>query len=89
MVTFVQNIEVMKAIEINTKTDKNGRLKFNYPLEKKESKVRVIILVDEKSDEVDEEKLWMSAISSNPAFGFLNDTNENIYTLADGEPFND
>jgi hypothetical protein len=81
--------EAMKAIEINTKTDKYGYLKFNYPLEKKESKVRVILLVDEKSDEVDEEQLWMRAISSNPAFSFLNDAEENIYTLADGEPFND
>jgi hypothetical protein len=46
-------------------------------------------LVDEKSYEVDEEQLWMRAISSNPAFSFLSDTEENIYTLADGEPFND
>ena len=79
----------MKAFEINTKTDKSGYLKFNYPLEKKESKVRVILLVDEKSYEVDEEQLWMRAISSNPALSFLSDTEENIYTLADGEPFND
>ena len=79
----------MKAIEINTKTDKYGHLILNYPVNKRESKVRVIILVDEKSDEEDEEKLWMNAVSSNPAFDFLNEPSENIYTLNDGEPFND
>jgi len=79
----------MKAIEITTKTDKTGHLKINYPINKKESNVRIIILVDEKNDDADEEKLWMNSISSNPAFDFLKDSNENIYSLADGEPFND
>ncbi len=79
----------MKAIEITAKTDKQGHLKINYPMNKKESNVRIIILVDEKSDEVDEEKLWMNSISANPAFDFLNDINEDIYTVTDGEPFHD
>lgn len=79
----------MKAIEITTKTDKTGHLKINYPINKRESDVRIIILVDEKNDDVDEEKLWMNSISSNPVFDFLKDSNENIYSLADGEPFND
>jgi len=79
----------MKAIELTTKTDKQGHLKINYPMNKKESTVRIIILVDEKSDEVDEEMLWVNSISSNPAFDFLNDINEDIYSLTDGEPFND
>ena len=79
----------MKAIEITTKTDKTGNLKINYPINKKESDVRIIILVDEKNDDVDEEKLWINSISSNPVFDFLKDSTENIYSLADGEPFND
>jgi hypothetical protein len=79
----------MKAIELTTKTDKQGHLKINYPMNKKERTVRIIILVDEKSDEVDEEMLWVNSISSNPAFDFLNDINEDIYSLTDGEPFND
>ncbi len=60
----------MKAIEINTKTDKFGHLKINYSMNEKESNVRVIILVDEKDDDLDEEKLWMKSISSNPTFDF-------------------
>jgi len=77
----------MRAIEINTMTDKNGHLKINYPINKKESNVRVIILVDDSND--DDDKLWMKAVTSNPAFDFLNEPTENIYSLTDGEPFND
>ena len=78
----------MKAIEINAKTDKSGHLKIDYPVNKPESNVRVIILVDEKTDEVNEEMLWMKTIASNPAFDFLKEPGENIYSLTDGEPFN-
>jgi hypothetical protein len=84
-----EKIEKMKAIEITTKTDKQGHLKINYPMNKKDSKVRIIILADEKSDDVDEDKLWMNSISSNPAFDYLKDINEDIYSVTDGEPFND
>ena len=79
----------MKSIEINTKTDKEGHLKINYPLNKKDKKVRVIILLDEQNDDIDEEKKWLNSIQSNPAFDFLKEPSENIYTLTDGEPFND
>ena len=79
----------MKAIEINTMTDKFGHLHFDYPINKRERKVRVIILVDEKSNEIDEESLWLESVSSNPSFDFLNEPSENIYSLSDGEPIND
>ena len=79
----------MKSIEINTKTDKQGHLRINYPLNKKDKKVRVIILLDEQNDDIDEEKKWLNSIQSNPAFDFLKEPSENIYTLSDGEPFND
>ena len=77
----------MKAIEISAKTDKQGLLTINYPLYKKERNVRVIILVDEKN-ETDEEKLWLSSISSNPAFDFLKDQKEDNYSLTDGRSIN-
>jgi hypothetical protein len=78
----------MKAIEINSKTDKAGHLKIDYKLDKSESNVRVLILLDEDSSELEEEKLWLNSISKNPAFDFLNDPMEDIYFLKDGEPFN-
>jgi len=79
----------MKAIEISTKTDKQGHLKINYPLNKKESNVRVIILVNENNDDTEEEKLWLNSISSNPAFDFLKDETEDIYSLTDGSSISD
>ena len=80
---------MMKAIEINSKTDNNGHLRIDYKLSRSNSKVRVLILVDDDTNEQDDEKLWMDSISKNPAFDFLNDPAEDIYTLNDGEPFND
>jgi hypothetical protein len=79
----------MKAIEINSKTDKAGHLKIDYKLSKSESKVRVLILLDDDNSDQDEENLWMKSISSNPAFDYLKDPIEDIYSLKDGEPFND
>ena len=78
----------MKAIEINSKTDKHGHLRINYPLNKKNSKVRVIILLIE-DNESEEEKLWMQSISNNPSFDFLKEPEEDIYSSDDGEPIND
>ena len=74
----------MRAIEINAKTDVNGHLKLNYPLHKKDQNVRVIILVDDNTEA--EEKLWLNALSSNPAFDFLKEPEEDIYSVNDGEP---
>lgn len=37
-------------------------------------------------EEIDEEE-WLYAATRNPAFDFLKDPEEDIYTLADGRPF--
>ena len=46
--------------------------------------VKVFILLEEN-----EETDWLSTVSVNPAFDFLNDEQEDIYTVNDGKPFND
>ena len=38
--------------------------------------------------EIEEEKLWMKWISKNPAFDFLSEPEEDVYSPTDGEPFN-
>jgi len=68
----------MRAIEINSKTDKNGILRIDYPLKRKDSNVRIIILLDDDYANVDDEKLWLQSISKNEAFDFLNQF-KNIY----------
>jgi hypothetical protein len=80
----------MKAIEIKSKTDKAGILKINYKLNKRDSNVRVLILLEEEeSSESEEELICLKSISNNPAFEFLQDSAEDIYSLKDGEPFHD
>jgi len=79
----------MRAIEINSKTDKFGHLRIDYKLNKSERNVRVLILLEDDSYEVEEEKLWINSISRNPAFDFLSEPSEDIYSQKDGEPFND
>lgn len=58
---------------------------FNYSNEREE--------VDndlnwQDAEEIDEHE-WLQAAASNPVFDFLKDPVEDIYTLADGKPFND
>ena len=80
----------MKTIELDYKTDKNGYLNINYPLNKVNSNVRVLILIeDEINIDNDEEKLWMNSVLKNPSFSFLNDPEEDIYTCNDGEAIYD
>ena len=76
----------MKAIEIRSKTDGHGNLRIDYPLNKKDSNVRVIILLDDDYINPHDEKFWLKSISKNPAFDFLNDPAEDIYSIKDGEP---
>jgi len=79
----------MKATEIRLKTDNSGHLKIDYPLDKKNRDIRVIILWEEDAGEPESEKLWLQSISDNPVFDFLNEPEENIYSLKDGDPLND
>lgn len=79
----------MKAIEINAKTDQFGHLKIDYQLNKSEMNVRVLILIEVDSIEIEEEDLWMNSISKNSSFDFLGEPEEDVYSPKDGEPLND
>ena len=79
----------MSVIEINSKTDSRGLLRFNYNLNKSNRKVKILIMVDDNKKTSDEDALWMQSIASNPAFDFLNDPAEDIYSITDGEPIDD
>jgi hypothetical protein len=75
----------MRAIETSGTLDAQGHIQLDSPQpQAKPSRVRIIMLLD------DEEDLglgqWESAIATNPSFAFLNDPEEDIYTLADGKP---
>lgn len=76
----------MRAIETTATFKGANQLVLDSPVPNQmTSKVRLIILLPDEED-IDE-KEWLRAASSNPAFDFLKDENEDIYTHADGKPF--
>lgn len=75
----------MKAIEIAGKIDEQGLLKIDKPLRLHNKQVKIIILIPEEEDEMDD-ALWLQGITFNPAFDFLAEEEEDIYTIEDGEP---
>ena len=78
----------MRAIETTGMVDEEHRLTLDERLPiAGPSRVRVIILLPEETDIEDRE--WLRAAATNPAFDFLKEAGEDIYTLADGKPFHD
>ena len=78
----------LKALEVVGTIDEQRRLQLNEPLPiVGPSRVRVIILIPEETD-LDEQE-WLQVAAINPAFDFLKEPEEDIYTLADGKPFHD
>jgi hypothetical protein len=79
----------MTAIEMTGTVDENHQLKLDGALPFAGPKrVRVIVLspLTEFADEWSEME-WLKASLSNPAFEYLRDSEEDIYTISDGKPF--
>lgn len=77
-----------KAIETTGTIDAQRQLVLDKPLPVVgPTRVRVIILLPEEADM--DEMEWLQAAVANPAFDFLKEPEEDIYTLADGRPFHD
>jgi len=78
----------MTAIEMIGRIDEHRQLQLDNPLPVSGPKrVRVIVLYATE-DEWNETE-WLQAAAHNMAFDFLNNPEEDIYSLADGEPFRD
>lgn len=79
---------MMQAVEAIGHINTDGSLQISTPLPLKEGDVKVIIMYAE-NEELTEEQLWNRSISNNPAFDFLKDSEEDIYSLTDGKPLHD
>lgn len=78
----------MRAIELTGTVDEQHHLVLDAAVPITGPKrVRVIVLYP-LDDEIDEDE-WLYAAAHNPAFDFLKDPSEDIYSLLDGKPFND
>ncbi|HHB90041.1 MAG TPA: hypothetical protein ENK60_01880 [Anaerolineae bacterium] len=79
----------MKAVELEGMIDENRQLKIKGDLPiQGPLRVRVILLYADEAEDIDE-GAWLYAAARNPAFAFLKDDSEDIYSLQDGRPFYD
>ncbi len=79
----------VRAIETTGVIDEASHLQIDTPLPAGPSRVRVIVLFPEEGHEDISESEWLRAAMDNPTFDFLKNHEEDIYTLADGRPFDD
>jgi len=80
--------KTIKAIEASGAVDSHGDLHLDEPIsEMQDSRVRVIVMQAGSADIPEHE--WLAAMANNPAFAFLDDPAEDIYSPSDGEPFDD
>jgi len=79
---------MMTALELTGTIDEHHQLRLDTALPIPGPKrVRVIVLYS-PVDEWDEIE-WLRAAARNPVFDFLKESEEDIYSLADGKPFHD
>ena len=78
----------MTAIEVTGTVDENRQLQLDSSLPiPGPMRVRVIVLYPITSEW--DETEWLQAAARSPAFDFLGNSEEDIYSLADGKPFHD
>ncbi len=76
---------MLTAIETTGTIEQNGRIVIDETFSvNAPTSVRIIVLFPESEDLNEGE--WMQAALKNKAFDFLNDPDEDIYSLTDGKP---
>jgi hypothetical protein len=78
---------MLTAIETTGRIESNGKIVIDETFSvNAPTSVRVIVLFPESEDFSESE--WLQAASKNETFDFLNDPEEDIYSLTDGKPLN-
>lgn len=76
---------MLTAIETTGTIEQDGKIVIDETFSvNAPTSVRVIVLFPESEDLSENE--WLQAASKNEAFDFLNDADEDIYSLTDGKP---
>ena len=79
---------IMTALEMTGTIDEHQQLRLDDELPfPGPARVRVIVLYPSNNEWGEAE--WLKAAARNPAFEFLNDPEEDIYSLDDGKSFHD
>jgi hypothetical protein len=83
----------LRAIEATGTVDEAGRLSLDEPLPNVgPGRVRLLVLFGSATGLADhdiDERTWLHAGASNPAFDFLSDPAEEVYSPDDGKLFRD
>jgi hypothetical protein len=79
---------IMKAVEVSGKVNDKGELLLDQPIATTQTGIVRVILLFPEAEEIDETE-WQKGAASNPAFAFLDDAEEDIYSLEDGKPLNE
>lgn len=78
----------MRAVEVTGTVDEERQLRLDSSLPiSGPLRVRVIVLYPVE-DELDESE-WLHTAARSPAFNFLKEPEEDIYSPSDGKPFHD
>jgi len=81
---------VLRSIEVTIEKDGSVRLPKKVKLSGPRRAILTILdeswPIEENADDWNEME-WLKASMSNPAFEYLRDPQEDIYTLRDGKPF--
>ena len=78
---------MLTAIETTGRIESNGKIVIDETFSvNAPTSVRVIVLFPESEDFSESE--WLQAASKNETFDFLNDPEEDIYSLTDGKLLN-
>jgi hypothetical protein len=78
----------MKAVEVTGKVNEKGELLLDKPIVTSQTGIVRVILLFPEAEEIDESE-WEKAAASNSAFAFLEDAEEDIYSLEDGKSVNE
>jgi hypothetical protein len=78
----------MKAVEVTGRVNEKGELLLDKPIATSQTGIVRVILLFPEAEEIDETE-WEKSAASNPAFAFLHDAEEDIYSLKDGKSVNE
>jgi hypothetical protein len=79
---------MLNAIELTGTVDENSQLRLDERLPIPGPKrVKIILLYSDDLDWAESE--WLYAAARSPAFDYLREQGEDIYTTEDGQPFHD
>jgi hypothetical protein len=78
-------MSLLHAIETTGTVESGGVIRFDEtPSLPAGSRIRAILMLE--SDDIRDDE-WLSAIARNPAFQDLADPSEDVYSIADGQPY--